>query len=81
MRCFSLCTGLKVNLNKSSLYGVGVEDAEIEGMAGTLNCKIGSMPFNFLGLMIGANMKREKYWKIVLDKFNKKLSAWKAKCL
>ncbi|XP_021985231.1 uncharacterized protein LOC110881199 [Helianthus annuus] len=72
---------LKVNLNKSSLYGLGAEDAEIEGMAGTLNCKIGSMPFNFLGLTIGANMKREKYWKIVLDEFNKKLSAWKAKCL
>ncbi|XP_022028823.1 uncharacterized protein LOC110929940 [Helianthus annuus] len=81
LRCFSLCTGLKVNLKKSSLFGVGVEEEEVERMAGILNCKIGSMSFNFLGLTIGAIMKREKYWKIVIDKFNKKLSAWKAKSL
>ncbi|KAJ0828828.1 putative RNA-directed DNA polymerase [Helianthus annuus] len=81
LRCFYMTSGLKVNLRKSSLYGVGVEDEEITRMATKLKCRKGDMPFGFLGLTIGANMKREKYWKPVIDKFNKKLSAWKAKCL
>ncbi|XP_022004008.1 uncharacterized protein LOC110901489 [Helianthus annuus] len=81
LRCFYLCSGLKVNLNKSSLYGVGVEEEEVELMAKNLGCKEGKLPFGFLGLTIGANMKRVKFWKPVGDKFNNKLSAWKAKCL
>ncbi|KAJ0668540.1 putative RNA-directed DNA polymerase [Helianthus annuus] len=81
LRCFYLCSGLKVNLNKSSLYGVGVVEEEVELMAKKLGCKEGKLPFGYLGLTIGANMKRAKLWKPVVDKFNKKLSAWKAKCL
>ncbi|KAJ0482676.1 hypothetical protein HanIR_Chr13g0656551 [Helianthus annuus] len=81
LRCFYVCSGLRVNLNKSSLYGVGVEEEEIENMTNRLKCRKGSMSFGFLGLTIGANMKRIKFWKPVVDKFNTKLSAWKAKCL
>ncbi|XP_021991319.1 uncharacterized protein LOC110888086 [Helianthus annuus] len=81
LRCFYLCSGLKVDLNKSSLYGVGVEEEEIERMARKLKCKKGNMSFGFLGLAIGANMKRVKFWKPVAEKFNTKLPARKAKCL
>ncbi|KAJ0589978.1 putative reverse transcriptase zinc-binding domain-containing protein [Helianthus annuus] len=50
-------------------------------MAKNLNCQIGSLPFNFLGIPIGANMKRVKYWKPIVDRFNSKLSSWKVKVL
>ncbi|KAJ0603386.1 putative RNA-directed DNA polymerase [Helianthus annuus] len=81
LRCFFLCSGLKVNLDKSSITGVGVEVEEVERMAEMLKCRKGTTPFKFLGLTVGANMKRVKHWKPVIDKFNTKLSAWKAKCL
>ncbi|KAJ0527046.1 putative RNA-directed DNA polymerase [Helianthus annuus] len=81
LRCFNLCSGLKVNLNKSCVYGVGVEEEENQNMANLIHCKAGMFPCTFLGLPIGANMKRVKYWKPIIDKFNAKLSGWKAKSL
>ncbi|KAJ0929069.1 putative reverse transcriptase zinc-binding domain-containing protein [Helianthus annuus] len=50
-------------------------------MANLLNCGVGSMPFSYLGIPIGANMKHAKHWQPVVDKFTKKLSSWKARNL
>ncbi|MFS7973280.1 putative RNA-directed DNA polymerase [Helianthus anomalus] len=81
LRCLYLVTGLKVNYKKCHLFGVGVEDTEVASMAETLKCGVGKWPFTYLGLPIGANMKRARYWQPVVDKFHKKLSSWKAKHL
>ncbi|KAI3745346.1 hypothetical protein L1987_58457 [Smallanthus sonchifolius] len=81
LRCFQLVTGLKVNPVKSSLFGVGVDDSDVARVAKGFNCKVGKFPFIYLGLPIGANMKRVKHWSPVIDRFNKRLSSWKAKSL
>ncbi|KAJ0683718.1 putative RNA-directed DNA polymerase [Helianthus annuus] len=81
LRCFFLCSGLKVNMAKSFLFGVGVGKEELQGVAKKINCQVGSLPFNFLGLPLGANMKMAKHWKPIIDKFKVKLSSWKANCL
>ncbi|KAJ0941167.1 putative RNA-directed DNA polymerase [Helianthus annuus] len=81
LRCFSLLTGLNVNLQKSKVFGVGTSDVEIEEVAGILKCGIGEFPFLYLGLPIGANMKRKKHWEPVIKRFQKRLNGWKAKTL
>ncbi|KAJ0450914.1 putative RNA-directed DNA polymerase [Helianthus annuus] len=81
LRVFFLMSGLKVNHSKSCLYGIGLTDSEVENMAGTLNCKMGQLPFTYLGLKVGANMNRVCNWKEVIDKFHKRLSNWKARLL
>ncbi|KAL4582537.1 hypothetical protein LXL04_007088 [Taraxacum kok-saghyz] len=81
LRCFYLASGLKVNLNKSRVFGVGVEDAEIANLAGILNCESGTFPFTYLGLPLGANMRIFKHWNPILEKFRSRLSVWKAKNL
>ncbi|KAJ0811025.1 putative RNA-directed DNA polymerase [Helianthus annuus] len=81
LRIFYMMSGLKVNHNKSFLYGIGSSEEVIGNMASVLNCKAGSIPFTYLGLRVGANMNRLVNWKEVLDKFNKRLSNWKAKLL
>ncbi|KAI3752502.1 hypothetical protein L2E82_24535 [Cichorium intybus] len=81
LRCFYLASGLKVNLAKSRVFGIGVEEIEITRLAGILHCEPASFPFVYLGLPIGANMKLAKNWKPIVDKFNSKLSSWKAKNL
>ncbi|XP_076945693.1 uncharacterized protein LOC143616874 [Bidens hawaiensis] len=81
LRIFSLILGLWVNLSKSSVLGIEVEDQEVARMAALFNCKLGSLPFTYLGLPVGANMKRILSWKLVIDKFQAKLSAWKANTL
>nr|KAJ0197785.1 hypothetical protein LSAT_V11C700368170 [Lactuca sativa] len=46
-----------------------------------LGCKAATLPFTYLGVPIGANMKLIKGWKPVIDKFKSKLSKWKSKTL
>ncbi|KAJ0519996.1 putative RNA-directed DNA polymerase [Helianthus annuus] len=81
LRCFYLTSGLKVNLAKCSLYGVGVNGQEISSMASTLFCRAGEFPFRYLGLLVGANMNLVKNWEPVLKLFKNRLSIWKAKKL
>ncbi|KAJ0788753.1 hypothetical protein HanPI659440_Chr05g0195561 [Helianthus annuus] len=81
LRCLYIVSGLKVNLSKSSVMGVNVVDERVGAMADLLGCKTGSIPFNFLGLPVGENMKRIKPWKQLIDKFANKLSSWKARLL
>ena len=81
LKCFEEVSGLKVNLNKSRLYGVGVPQREIEGMARWMGCCMGEFPFTYLGLPIGSNMRRESAWRPVVDKVKKRLSEWRAKTI
>uniref|UniRef100_A0A251U4I0 Putative RNA-directed DNA polymerase, eukaryota, Reverse transcriptase zinc-binding domain protein n=1 Tax=Helianthus annuus TaxID=4232 RepID=A0A251U4I0_HELAN len=81
LRCFYLASGLRVNLSKCSLYGVGVGEQEIIHMASVLCCKVGSFPFKYLGLQVGANMNLVKNWKPIVDLFKTRLSIWKAEKL
>ncbi|KAJ9561151.1 hypothetical protein OSB04_006311 [Centaurea solstitialis] len=39
LRCFEICSGLKINLSKSRILGVSVSIEEIRRMARLLNCK------------------------------------------
>ncbi|GJZ08718.1 hypothetical protein Tco_0543001 [Tanacetum coccineum] len=62
LKCFEEVVGLKINLNKSKLYDVGVEKVEVEGMARFVGCGVGEFPFTYLGFPIGLNMRRASAW-------------------
>ncbi|GJV36397.1 reverse transcriptase domain, reverse transcriptase zinc-binding domain protein [Tanacetum coccineum] len=81
LKCFKEVSGLKVNLNKSLVYGVGVPKNEIEGMARWMGCCVGEFPFTYLGLPIGSNMRRVSAWRLVMEKVKKRLSEWRAKSM
>jgi hypothetical protein len=54
LRCFELASGLKVNFSKSSVMGVNVGN-EFLGLAERfLYCRVGIVPFTYLGLPVGA---------------------------
>ncbi|XP_021975185.1 uncharacterized protein LOC110870307 [Helianthus annuus] len=55
LRCFYMCSGLKINMNKSSLFGVGVGVSEVEDMAAVLSCSVGNLSFFHLGILVGAD--------------------------
>nr|XP_043630062.1 uncharacterized protein LOC122601362 [Erigeron canadensis] len=79
--CFYLSSGLRINLQKSRLYGVGVNGVEADRFASIMGCGRGVFPFTYLSVPIGANMKRKESWRPVIDKFKKRLSKWKASLL
>ena len=81
LKCFEKASGLKINLSKSSLYGVGVSQQEVDAMASLLRCRSGKLPFVYLGLPVGSNMNRVASWNVVVEKFKEKLSNWKARTL
>ncbi|PWA61623.1 RNA-directed DNA polymerase, eukaryota [Artemisia annua] len=81
LRCFHVCSGLKINLSKSCLYGIGVSEADVVDKAKIVGCKVGKLPFKYLGITVGANMNRINNWRPVYDVFEARLSKWKAGCL
>lgn len=46
-----------------------------------LGCLKNSLPFSYMGVLVGANMLLKKNWKPIVDKFQSKLSNWKANSL
>ncbi|XP_022042373.1 uncharacterized mitochondrial protein AtMg01250-like [Helianthus annuus] len=67
--CFYLSSGPRVNLAKSSLFGLRVNEANTQEMASILRCKVGKLPFVHMGLQVGANMNLVKHWKLIIDVF------------
>ncbi|GJW25414.1 hypothetical protein Tco_0039225 [Tanacetum coccineum] len=57
---FYIASGLKINIHKSIVYGVGVSSNEVEIMASYTVCEAGFFPFTYLGLTIGSNMRSLK---------------------
>ncbi|XP_022042127.1 uncharacterized protein LOC110944788 [Helianthus annuus] len=65
--CFHLCSGLKINLSKSSIIGIGVDGSEVDSMALAFGCKAEKLPFKYLGLPVGANMNRISNWRAIVS--------------
>jgi hypothetical protein len=71
-------SGLKVNFNKSMLFGVNIHDSWLGDAASALCCRVGKIPFLYLGLPIGGNPKRLVFWDPVLTRLKNRLSGWKS---
>jgi hypothetical protein len=76
LRSFELVSGLKVNFSKSCVLGVNVSNDFIRLASVFLNCKVGSVPFKYLGLPVGANPKRVTTWEPLLDVLRQRLGKW-----
>lgn len=81
LRCFGEASGLNINLSKTKIFGIGVSMAETRSLASQCHCSPGDLPFTYLGLPVGENMKLLKRLKIVEAKLSSKLSIWAAKIL
>ena len=75
LRCFHQASGLKVNWTKSTLTGIGVPSSEIDRLATITGCKEKKLPFDYLGMPIGAPMNTSAGWKGLIDIFTKKLGS------
>ncbi|GKB22302.1 RNA-directed DNA polymerase, eukaryota [Tanacetum coccineum] len=62
LHCLSLSSGLKINISKSHLLGVGVPRESVNTAARRLGCSVMSAPFKYLGVMVGVEMKFSLDW-------------------
>ncbi|GJT35075.1 RNA-directed DNA polymerase, eukaryota, reverse transcriptase zinc-binding domain protein [Tanacetum coccineum] len=80
LHVFYLVSGLKINIHKSNIYDIGVNEDEVYNMASNTGCIAGNIPFNYLGLPIGSNMKSIArkvnifMWRLSLDRLPHRLN-------
>ena len=55
--CFKFLSvfGLCINLSKSSLIGINIEDQFLEDLAGMAGCAILEWPLSYCGVFLGGN--------------------------
>lgn len=69
--------GLSINLKKSSLSEIGVNELEIQRVVSRIGCRAGDKVFYYLSVPINVSMNRLDHWEKLVQKFNTKLSTWK----
>ncbi|KAE8727131.1 TUDOR-SN protein 1 isoform 2 [Hibiscus syriacus] len=81
LRVFEFMTGLELNLSKSRLFGININEEELLQWANAIGCPVGHFPAEYLGLPLGAKRNSMMLWDPVVQKFHSKLAGWKAKTL
>ncbi|KAH1150639.1 hypothetical protein GYH30_044590 [Glycine max] len=77
LRSFELASGLKINFAKGSFGAIGKSAQWTKSAAEYLNCRTLSLPFLYLGIPIGVNLRRTEFWDPIICKCERKLAAWK----
>ncbi|KAJ9535648.1 hypothetical protein OSB04_un001197 [Centaurea solstitialis] len=68
-------------MRKSKIYGLGVQDVEVQNWARGVGCVGGSFPLTYLGLPVGASMSRKIAWRPIVEKVRSRLASWKARIM
>ncbi|GJR05390.1 RNA-directed DNA polymerase, eukaryota [Tanacetum coccineum] len=72
---------LRINMRKTKIMGVHVDDQKVKNVATKLGCLILNTPFSYLGTKVGGSMSRVQAWTEVIDKVKSRLSNGKMKAL
>nr|GEW50273.1 RNA-directed DNA polymerase, eukaryota [Tanacetum cinerariifolium] len=81
LKCFFLASGLKINIQKSQVLGVGVPRNIVNQAASLIGCAVMQNPFRYLGVMAGDSMSQKLAWADTVQKLRSWLSKWKVKTL
>ncbi|GJX85135.1 hypothetical protein Tco_0335909 [Tanacetum coccineum] len=81
LHCFSLLSGLSINIKKSHILGVGIPSSLVNEAASRLGCSVMKDPFKYLGITVGDNTSLVKSWDDMIYKLKSRLSKWKLKTL
>ncbi|GJS54022.1 RNA-directed DNA polymerase, eukaryota [Tanacetum coccineum] len=79
--CFFKASGLRLNLHKSKIMGIAVEDELVSRAALKMGCSTLKAPFSYLGIKVGGSMSRIKAWDDIVEKLQSRLSKWKMNTL
>ena len=74
---FCTVSGLKINMAKSTLLGMGVDEGTVISLADLVGCEVGGWPTIYLGMPLGGNPCRRTFWEPVINKVSKRLDGWK----
>nr|GEW41248.1 RNA-directed DNA polymerase, eukaryota [Tanacetum cinerariifolium] len=81
LECFHRASGLRINMCKSKIMGINIDNNKVIAAARKLGCLILKPPFLYLGSIVGGSMSQVLAWKEVVDRVKNRLSKWKMKTL
>ena len=61
-------SGLEVNYDESGIIALGEEDSWAQSIAAKLGCQVVQLPFTYLDVPLGANMRKYPSWRPIIDK-------------
>ena len=73
MGLFSSVSGLKINMAKSTLLGMGVDEETVLSLAESVGSEVGAWPTAYLGMPLGGNPCYWTFWEPVISKVAKRL--------
>jgi hypothetical protein len=74
--CFESTSGMKISYHKSEVFVMGEDKTRREDIAAKFNCKLGSFPLTYLGILIHTRKLRKPYLQIVNHKMAKRAEHW-----
>ncbi|RVW85985.1 hypothetical protein CK203_041523 [Vitis vinifera] len=74
---FGQISRLKVNLDKSNLFGINLDQNHLCRLALLLDCKASNWPILYLGLPLGGNPIACGFWDLVIERISRRLDGWK----
>ncbi|GJY11908.1 hypothetical protein Tco_0381217 [Tanacetum coccineum] len=72
---------LKIKLSKSRIFSIGIHMDDVANIARAINCSYGSLPFNYLELLVGKRMNKVDAWNGVVGKLSERPATWKINLL
>ncbi|RVW82994.1 Transposon TX1 uncharacterized 149 kDa protein [Vitis vinifera] len=73
---FGHISRLKVNLDKSNIYGINLDQNHLSWLAELLDCKASGWLILYLGLPLGGNPKAHGFWDPVIERISRRLDEW-----
>ncbi|RVW82961.1 Transposon TX1 uncharacterized 149 kDa protein [Vitis vinifera] len=73
---FGHISRLKVNLDKSNIYGINLDQNHLSRLAELLDCKASSWLILYLGLPLEGNPKAYGFWDPVIERISRRLDEW-----
>ncbi|KAJ9671271.1 hypothetical protein PVL29_027318 [Vitis rotundifolia] len=74
---FGQVSGLKINLEKSSISGINIGSELLSNLALVFECRVSDWPLSYLGLPLGGNPKTIGFWDPVVERISRRLDGWK----
>ena len=76
LQCFQVISGMKLNFEKSKIFGFHASTSQLRKWTSYLCCMHGKLPFTYLGASIGSSPTAIKFWDPLISRIKKKLGAY-----
>ncbi|GFZ00486.1 O-methyltransferase family protein [Actinidia rufa] len=73
---FGVCSGLNINLTKSSFHSAGISDTDLDIIKGITGFSQGSFPFRYLGIPVADSKLTIAQYSPLIDRISDSISAW-----